>query len=87
MVTNTKENGFETLIVDYLVKNNGYEQGENKEYNRDYAIDETRLFRFLQDTQPDKLEKLGVQNEMNKIKKTVQYTSSRPSHQLLNINS
>lgn len=68
MVTNTKENGFETLIVDYLVKSNGYEQGENKDYNRDYAIDETRLFRFLQETQPDKLEKLGVQNEPNKIK-------------------
>lgn len=28
-----------------------------------------------------------LSNEMNKIKKTVQYTSSRPSHQLLNLNS
>ena len=29
---------------------NGYEQGTNADYNRDYAIDETRLFRFLNDT-------------------------------------
>lgn len=58
--TNTKENGFESLIVKWLVEHNGYEQGSNADYNRDYAIDETRLFRFLQDTQPDSLAKLGV---------------------------
>lgn len=58
--TNTKENGLETLIVKWLVEQNGYEQGTNADYNRDYAIDETRLFRFLQETQPDSLDKLGV---------------------------
>lgn len=58
--TNTKENGLESLIVKWLVDQNGYEQGINADYNRDYAIDETRLFRFLQDTQPDSLDKLGV---------------------------
>lgn len=58
--TNTKENGLESLIVKWLVEHNGYEQGTNEDYNRDYAIDETRLFRFLEDTQPDSLEKLGV---------------------------
>lgn len=58
--TNTKENGLEALIVKWLVEQNGYEQGANADYNRDYAIDETRLFRFLQDTQPDALTKLGV---------------------------
>jgi len=58
--TNTKESGLETLIVDWLVNHNGYEQGTNADYNREYAIDETRLFRFLQDTQPDAMEKLGV---------------------------
>ena len=58
--TNTKESGLESLIVKCLVKQNGYEQGSNADYNRDYAIDETRLFRFLQNTQPDALEKLGV---------------------------
>lgn len=58
--TNTKENGLESLIVKWFVERNGYEQGNNEDYNREYAIDETRLFRFLEDTQPDSLEKLGV---------------------------
>lgn len=58
--TNTKESGLESLIVKWLVDQNGYEQGANADYNRDYAIDETRLFRFLQDTQLDSLTKLGV---------------------------
>ena len=58
--TNTKESGLENLIVRWLVEHNGYEQGTNDDYNREYAVDETRLFRFLQDTQPEALEKLGV---------------------------
>lgn len=58
--TNTKENGLESLIVKWLVDHNGYEEGTNADYNKEYAIDETRLFRFLQDTQPDQMDKLGV---------------------------
>ena len=58
--SNTKESGLESLIVNWLVEQNGYEQGTNADYNCEYAIDETRLFRFLQDTQPDALDKLGV---------------------------
>lgn len=58
--TNTRESGLESLIVDWLVNQNGYEQGSNADYNREYAIDETRLFRFLSATQPDEMEKLGV---------------------------
>ena len=60
LYTDTKEAGFETLIVDWLVQHNGYEEGANSDYNKEYAIDETRLFRFLQDTQPDQMDKLGV---------------------------
>lgn len=58
--TNTKESGLEALIVKWLVDHNGYEEGSNADYNKEYAIDETRLFRFLQDTQPDQMDKLGV---------------------------
>jgi len=58
--TNTKESGLEALIVKWLVDHNGYEEGSNADYNKEYAIDETRLFRFLQDTQPDQMGKLGV---------------------------
>ena len=60
MPTNTKENGIEALIVKWLVEHNGYEQGLNKDYNREFAVDETRLFRFLEDTQPEAMDKLGV---------------------------
>ena len=56
MPSNVKEEGFETLIVKHLTEVNGYEEGKNSDYNRDYAVDETRLFRFLEATQPEKLE-------------------------------
>lgn len=58
--TNTRESGLETLIVKWLVEHNGYEEGFNTDYNKEYAIDETRLFRFLQGTQPEQMDKLGV---------------------------
>ena len=58
--TNTKESGLESLIVKWLVEQNGYEEGTNADYNKEYAVDETRLFRFLQDTQPKEMDKLGV---------------------------
>lgn len=69
MPTNTKENGFETLIVEHLVQTNNYEQGISSEYNKDYAIDEGRLFRFLNATQPDKVKELRIaENEQEKEK-------------------
>lgn len=58
--TNTKESGLESLIVKWLVEQNGYEEGTNADYNKEYAVDETRLFRFLEDTQPAEMDKLGV---------------------------
>ena len=58
--TNTKESGLESLIVKWLVEQNGYEEGSNADYNKEYAVDETRLFRFLQDTQPKEMSKLGI---------------------------
>lgn len=64
--TNTKENGLEALIVKWLVEQNGYEPGTNEDYNREYAIDETRLFRFLEETQPEELAKLGVRKSHQK---------------------
>ncbi len=58
--TDKTEKGFETLIVNWLVDQKGYQQGTNEDYNKEYAIDETRLFRFLNDTQPKEMDKLGV---------------------------
>jgi type I restriction enzyme R subunit len=64
--TNTKESGLETLIVKHLVEQNGFEQGANEDYNREYAIDETRLFRFLETTQHEQMEQLGVMDNDHK---------------------
>ena len=60
MHTNTKENGFETIIVNWLVQQNHYEQGINADFNQDYAIDEVRLFRYLNDTQAEILKELRI---------------------------
>lgn len=68
MPTNTKESGLETLIVNWLVQQNGYEQGTNADYSKEYAVDETRLFRFLEATQPKQMAMLGVAgNEQKRI--------------------
>lgn len=64
--TNIKENGFETLIVKWLTEHNNYEEGSNADYNKEYAIDETRLLRFLRDTQPTEIAKLGVDTSETK---------------------
>lgn len=64
--TDKSEKGFETLIVNWLVEQNGYEQGANDDYNKEYAVDEIRLFRFLNDTQPREMAKLGVNNSDQK---------------------
>lgn len=57
--TDKTERGFETLIVNYLRDQNGYEEGSNDDYSKEYVVDENRLFRFLNKTQPDEMEKLG----------------------------
>ena len=64
--TNTKESGLESLIVKWLVEHNGYEQGQNHDYNMEYALDTVRLFRFLKDTQPDAVEKLQLETNPQK---------------------
>lgn len=62
MTTNTKEIGLESLIVEYLVDQNGYQLGVNADYNKEFAIDEKRLFEFLQVTQAEKMEILHIQD-------------------------
>ena len=69
MPTDTREAGLETLIVNWLVEQNGYEQGVSADYDREYAVDEARLFRFLEDTQQAQMAKLGVRDAS--IKRTL----------------
>lgn len=74
-----KENGFETLIVRYLVDNNHYEEGLNSEYNKTYAIDEGRLFRFLNDTQYKKMQELRIEESGIEKKKFLDRLSRKLS--------
>ena len=64
--TNTKENGLETLIVNWLVEHNGYEEGTNADYDKEYAIDDVRLFHFLEITQPEQFDLLGLRQSEQK---------------------
>lgn len=52
----TSETGLEKLIVDWLRDKNGYEQGTPHDYNKDFALVDTWVERFVVATQPDKVE-------------------------------
>lgn len=56
-----KERNYQDIIKEYLINENGYMEGFNKNYNKTYALDTKMLFEFLYDTQ-------SVQ--MNKLKET-----------------
>jgi len=66
--TDTTEKGLEALIVGYLVEYNGYEQGANSDYNKEFAVDEQRLWRFISSTQPVLFENLNVGNPLERKK-------------------
>jgi type I restriction enzyme R subunit len=78
--TDTSENGFELLITNWLFEHNGFERGVKYgagEYNKDFAIDEVRLFRFLEDTQPDELAKLSLDANPNEKQAFLNYLSGQ----------
>lgn len=62
-VTDTSEKGLETLIVESLVNEAGYQQGESSDYDRDHAVDLTKLLAFLKTTQPKAVETLEVSED------------------------
>ena len=79
MPSNTQENGLETLIVNWLVEESHYEQGTNDDYNQEYVIDEVRLFRFLNDTQPEYMKELRIQDTPAEKKKFLDRLSKKLS--------
>lgn len=79
MPTNTKENGFETLIVKHLVDNNLYEEGQNCDYDKTYAVDAVRLFRFLKATQAKKMQELRIEEDEMEKKKFLDRLSKKLS--------
>lgn len=61
--SDTSEKGLETLIVESLVNEAGYQLGSPEDYDREHAVDLTKLLAFLDKTQPDVLEKLSISDE------------------------
>ena len=53
MFSKTNEEAFESSIEKYLLEKHGYVKGYSKDFNKEYAIDETRLFDFLEISQKD----------------------------------
>ena len=60
VTTDTSEKGLESLIVRSLINEAGYASGHPKDYDRDYAIDLTKLLAFLKATQSETVETLGI---------------------------
>lgn len=63
MPTDTSEKGLETLIVESLVNDAGYERGDPKDYDRGHAVDLAKLLVFLQTTQPETFDALHLAQE------------------------
>ena len=54
--TDMTEKGLETIMVEHLREQNGYEQGQSSDFDREYTLDPGRVERFIRATQPEKVE-------------------------------
>jgi len=61
--TDTSERGLEDLIVRHLTEQGGYVLGRAQDYQPDVALDTVQLMTFLQETQPEPVEALGIARE------------------------
>lgn len=52
------EKQYQQYIIDYLVSHDGYIERKNDDIDKNYALDKELLFKFLEDTQPDAIERL-----------------------------
>ena len=56
--------GFQRVFKNKLIEDNGFVEGFNKpDYNITYAIDEDKLFTYLQTTQPDEYKKISGRSD------------------------
>jgi type I restriction enzyme R subunit len=71
--TNVKEIVFEEAIEDWLLEDGGYEKGDPKAFDRILGLEPDTLFRFIQESQPDKWKELLKRHgsEENARKKTL----------------
>jgi len=51
--------GFQRVFKNKLIEDNGFIEGFNKDYNIPYAIDEDKLFTYLETTQPNEYKKIS----------------------------
>ncbi|MFI0434995.1 MAG: type I restriction endonuclease subunit R [Parachlamydiaceae bacterium] len=63
MMTDTSERGLEDLIFNYLTQHIGYEAGNNQDFDREHALDSSKLSAFIHNTQPKVYEDLGLLEE------------------------
>ncbi|MBF0259038.1 MAG: type I restriction endonuclease subunit R [Desulfamplus sp.] len=75
------EETFEKAIVEDLIENGGYIAGDPNLFDREIALDKTTFIQFLQQSQPDKWEKLhtihGANTKENLIKRFVKELNLR----------
>lgn len=64
--TDTSEFGLESLIVRSLVDEAGYVQGRSEDFDKDHAIDLAKLRSFLEATQPQIAEAVGIAEDSPK---------------------
>ena len=69
MATDISEKGFEKIIVDWLVEKNNFELGADNDFDKNYAFDIGRLFKYLESTQPALVEELGLNDSAIERKK------------------
>src|ERR1700733_14859191 len=60
MPTDVSEKGLEALIVASLIDDAGYIVGDPRGFDREHAVDATKLMAFLKATQPETVERLGI---------------------------
>jgi len=61
--TDTSEKGLESLILESLVHEANYQLGTNEDYDREHAVDLTRLCAFIRETQPEAFEQLQLDSD------------------------
>jgi type I restriction enzyme R subunit len=81
MTTNTRESGFEDAIESCMIEYGGYVKGSSSDYNRELALFPDTIFRFFEDTQPDKWQRLvtyhGAEVEKKVMQRLVRELSQR----------
>jgi len=76
--TDTSEKGLEALIEEYLCSEQaGYERAYSNEFDRGLCINKKHLFRFLQETQPEKHEKILKRGEAKFLKRLSEQVRKR----------